>query len=64
MYIDWDPARNCKYKPVWNGGSFNLKGTEQEFETLNSILKFFEFFALDHTYQLYKIAVEKIKMTP
>ncbi len=63
MYIDWDPARHCKYKPVWNGGSFNLKGTEHELETLKSLLKFFEFFASEQTYQKYKDAIYKMNIT-
>jgi hypothetical protein len=63
MYIDWDPSRHCKYRPVWNGGSFNLKGTEYEFETLNSLLKFFEFFASEKTCKQYKDAIGKMNIT-
>lgn len=62
MYIDWDPARQCKYRPVWNGGSFNLKGTEYELETLKSLFKFFEFLAPEKTLQQYKDAMDKINI--
>ena len=62
MYTSWDPAKDCKYKPVWNGGSFQLKGTGQELETLNSLLKFYEFFAPGQVYQKYKDAVVKMKV--
>lgn len=63
MYIDWDPARHCKYRPVWNGGSFNLKGTELELETLTSLLKFYEFFSTEKVCKQYKDAIEKVNLT-
>jgi hypothetical protein len=63
MYIDWDPSRHCKYRPVWNGGSFILKGTEHELETLNSLYKFFEFFASEKICKQYKEAIDKIDVT-
>lgn len=44
MYIDWDKDKTVKYNPVWNGGQFGLSGTTIEVETINSLLKFFEFF--------------------
>lgn len=62
MYIDWDKGRVVKYKPVWNGGSFNLAGTSTEIETLSSLLKFFEFFAAESVYSGYKESVEKLKV--
>jgi hypothetical protein len=61
MYIDWDKDRPVKYKPVWNGGSFSLSGTTSEIETVNSLLKFFEFFADKEVYADYRDCVEKLK---
>lgn len=63
MYIDWDPSRHCKYRPVWNGGSFNLKGTEHEYETLKSLHKFFEFFASVKSIRQYQDAIDKLNVT-
>ncbi len=60
MYIDWDKDRSVKYKPVWNGGTFNLSGTTIEMETVNSLLKFFEFFSDRDVYLGYKASVEKL----
>jgi hypothetical protein len=60
MYIDWDINKSVKYKPVWNGGSFNLSGTTIESETINSLLKFFEFFTERDFYLGYKASVEKL----
>ena len=60
MYIDWDKNKSVKYKPVWNGGSFNLSGTTIEMETINSLLKFFEFFTDKDVYLGYKASVEKL----
>ena len=62
MYIDWDPARHCKYRPVWNGGGLNLKGTEHEVETLRSLLKFFEYLASEKTCQQYRDAIDKMNI--
>jgi hypothetical protein len=62
MYIDWDKDKPVKYKPVWNGGSFTLAGTTIEIETVNSLLKFFEFFANEDVYLSYKEHVEKLKI--
>jgi len=62
MYIDWDKDRSVKYKPVWNGGSLNLSGTTIEVETVNSLLKFFEFFADQDTYQTYKASAVKLEI--
>jgi hypothetical protein len=62
MYIDWDKSKTVKYKPVWNGGSFNLSGTSVESETVNSLLKFFEFFAEQDVYQGYKECTEKLNV--
>lgn len=59
MYIDWEKGKSAKYKPVWNGGSFNLSGTTIESETIISLLKFFEFFSDSEFYQGYKASVEK-----
>lgn len=63
MYIDWDQNKSVKYRPVWNGGSFSLSGTTHETETLNSLLKFFEFFAAESIYQGYKESIEKLKVS-
>ena len=63
LYIDWDKKKTVKYKPVWNGGAFNLIGTIYETETINSLLKFFEFFAEESVYQGYKESVEKLNST-
>lgn len=60
LYIDWDKKKTVKYKPVWNGGAFNLIGTVYETETINSLLKFFEFFAEGSVYQGYKECVDKL----
>jgi hypothetical protein len=60
MYIDWDKDKTVKYKPVWNGGSFDLTGTSIESETVNSLLKFFEFFAEQHVFIGYKEYTEKL----
>jgi hypothetical protein len=62
MYIDWDKDRSTKYKPVWNGGSFTLAGTTNEFETTNSLIKFFEFFASSDVYADYQKYAEKLKV--
>lgn len=62
MYIDWDGEKPVKYKPVWNGGQFTLSGTSNEVETINSLLKFYEFFTRDDVYALYKRCVEKLKV--
>jgi hypothetical protein len=60
MYIDWDKDKTVKYKPVWNGGSFDLTGTSIESETVSSLLKFFEFFAEQHVFMGYKEYTEKL----
>lgn len=62
MYIDWDKGKSVKYKPVWNGGSFNLAGTSNELETLSFLLKFYEYFADEAVYSGYKESVEKLKV--
>jgi hypothetical protein len=59
MYTGWDKYKTAKYKPVWNGGSFNLAGTTIEDETANSLLKFFEFFAEHDVFLGYKEFTEK-----
>jgi hypothetical protein len=63
MYIDWDKDKSVKYKPVWNGGSFNLSGTTNELETTSSLLKFYEFLADTAVYSGYKESVEKLKVS-
>jgi hypothetical protein len=63
MYIDWDKYKSASYKPVWNGGPFNLSGTSLETETIGSLLKFFEFLAEQEIYKGYKDQVEKQKAT-
>ena len=63
MYIDWDKSKSAKYKPVWNGGSFNLAGATIEIETINSLLKFFEFFAEKDVYLSFKECVEKLRVS-
>jgi hypothetical protein len=60
MYIDWDKNKSPKYKPVWNGGSFSLSGTTFEYETSNSLLKFFESFAEQEVFLGYKDCVVKL----
>jgi hypothetical protein len=62
MYVDWDKSKSAKYKPVWNGGAFNLAGTTIEFEIINSLLKFFEYFSVEEVYLGYKECVEKVKI--
>jgi hypothetical protein len=60
MYIGWDKDNTAKYKPVWNGGSFNLSGTTIESEAVNSLLKFFEFLAEQAIFLDYKEYAEKL----
>jgi hypothetical protein len=62
MYVDWDKDKTVRYKPVWNGGQFNLSGTIIELETINSLLKFFEFFSEPEVYQEYKAFAEKLNV--
>jgi hypothetical protein len=59
MYTDWEKGKSVRFKPVWNGGSFSLSGTTIETETLNSLLKFFEFFTESDIYTEYKASVKK-----
>ena len=54
MFTGWDKNKTAKYKPVWNGGSFDLSGTTIEFETINALLKFFEIFAEESVFLEYK----------
>ena len=61
MFIGWDKNKTAKYKPVWNGGSFDLSGTTIEFETINALLKFYEFFAEQAVYLDYKEYAEIVK---
>jgi len=63
MYVDWDQNKSIKYRPVWNGGSFELAGSTNEIETLNSLLKFFEFFSTESVYKGYKDSIEKLKVS-
>jgi hypothetical protein len=63
MYSGWEAGKSVRYKPVWNGGQFSLTGTTIEVETLNSLLKFFEFFAEGDVYQSYKAFAEKLNVT-
>lgn len=63
MYVDWDKAKSVKYRPVWNGGPFNLAGTTNEIETLNSLLKFFEFFAFEPAHEDLKQSIDKLKVS-
>jgi hypothetical protein len=62
MYVDWDKDKTVRYKPVWNGGQFNLSGTTIELETINSLIKFFEFFSEPEVYQEYKAFAEKLNV--
>lgn len=50
LYADWNPKNKVVYKPVWNGGIFNLLGTTYEKENITSLLKFFELFASKDVY--------------
>ncbi len=54
MYIDWEPNKIIKYRPVWNGGEFNLFGTEREKEQIELLMKFWEYFSDDNTFNKYK----------
>jgi hypothetical protein len=60
MYVDWDQGKTVRYKPVWNGGQLGLSGTTIELETINSLLKFFEFLSEAEIYQHYKALAEKL----
>jgi len=53
MYVDWDSNKTIKYRPVWNGGDFNLIGTERETEQTDLLLKFWESFSDIETYNKY-----------
>jgi hypothetical protein len=63
MYIGWDTDKPAKYKPVWNGGPFSLSGTTTETLTINSLLKFFEFFTKGGVYQAYTQSVERMNLS-
>jgi hypothetical protein len=62
MYAGWDTEKSVRYKPVWNGGQFNLAGTTAELETINSLLKFLELFSEEDVYQSYKEFAEKLNV--
>jgi len=62
LYVDWDKSKTVKYKPVWNGGAFNLAGTTIEIEVISSLLKFFEFLSTEEVYLEYKECAEKLKV--
>ncbi len=53
MYMDWDKAKTIKYKPVWNGGEFNLIGTKIEEENVFALLKIMEFFNTKEQHEKY-----------
>ena len=61
MFIGWDKFNDAKYNPVWNGGSFKLSGTTIGTETINSLLKYFEFLAGQDVFLEYKDNAEKLK---
>jgi len=61
MFTGWDKDKTAKYKPVWNGGSFDLSGTTIESETINALLKFFEFLAEQTVFMGYKDFAEILK---
>jgi hypothetical protein len=61
MFIGWDKNKTAKYKPVWNGGSLDLSGTTIESETINALLKFFEFLADQAVFLDYKEYGEILK---
>lgn len=63
MYVDWNQNKSIKYRPVWNGGSFEVAGSAKEMETLSSMLKFFEFLADESDYREYKDFIEKLKVS-
>ena len=54
LYTDWNKKNKVVYKPVWNGGVFNLPGTTYEKENIMSLLKFFELFASKDVYLRYE----------
>jgi hypothetical protein len=62
MYAGWDPGKSVRYKPVWNGGQFTLTGTTVELETINSLLKFFEFLSEEDVYLIFMASAEKLKV--
>lgn len=62
MYIDWNMEKTVRYKPVWNGGKLGLSGTTIEVDTINSLLKFFEFLSEKDVYRSYKEYAEKLNV--
>ena len=54
LYADWNHKNKVVYKPVWNGGIFNLPGTAYEKENITSLLKFFELFASKDVYHRFE----------
>ena len=59
MYMDWDKGKKIKYKPVWNGGEFNLIGTKIEEENIFALLKIIEFFDTPENFEKYTKYFEK-----
>jgi len=54
MFVDWEPNKLIKYRPVCHGGDFNLIGTEREEEQTELLLKFWEYFSDLETYNKFK----------
>jgi len=54
MYMDWDKNKMIKYKPVWNGGEFNLIGTKIEEENVFALLKIMKFYNTNETSEKYE----------
>lgn len=63
MYTDWNKDNMVRYKPVWNGGPFDLSGTTIEPDTISSLLKFFELFSEEEVYQNYKAFAENLNVS-
>ena len=59
LYADLD-KKNIVFKPVWNGGIFNLTGSTYEKETISPLIKYFELFSSQNNYE--KLEFPKLKV--
>lgn len=59
LYMDWEKGKKIKYKPIWKGGEFNLLQTSDQGILVNTLLKFFEHFAVNKDYESFKASLKK-----
>jgi hypothetical protein len=45
LYLDWEPGKKIKYKPVWNGGEFNMLNSRYRSEELKGLYRFWKLFS-------------------